>query len=101
MHIHATHDCASMTPVLQQTQLSWMHIQPFSHERSTEMALAERIDKYLTTQEVARRYRVAPATVRRWRNSGYIPGAVKRGQGWLYDPDKLDRWDGEQDGAAA
>ncbi|MGW0750380.1 helix-turn-helix domain-containing protein [Streptomyces sp. NPDC002587] len=64
-------------------------------------ALQGRIDKYLTTAEVARRYRVAPATVRRWRHIGYIPGAVKRGQNWLYNPDSLDQWDAEQDGAAA
>ncbi|MGW8502803.1 helix-turn-helix domain-containing protein [Streptomyces sp. CLCI03] len=64
-------------------------------------ALQDRIDKYLTTAEVARRYRVAAGTVRYWRHIGYIPGGVKRGQRWLYDPDLLDQWDAEQDGAAA
>lgn len=57
------------------------------------MTLSERIDKYLTTEEVARRYRVAPGTVRYWRHTGYIPEGVKRGRKWLYDPDLLDQWD--------
>ncbi|MFF0061079.1 helix-turn-helix domain-containing protein [Streptomyces sp. NPDC005279] len=57
------------------------------------MTLAERIQKYLTTEEVARRYRVQPATVRYWRHIGYIPNGVKRGRRVLYDPDALDRWD--------
>jgi DNA-binding transcriptional MerR regulator len=60
------------------------------------MTLSERIDKYLTTQEVARRYRVAPGTVRYWRHIGYIPEGVKRGRKWLYDPDLLDQWDADQ-----
>jgi DNA-binding transcriptional MerR regulator len=67
------------------------------------MNLAESIEKYLTTEEVARRYRVAPGTVRYWRHIGYLPRGVKRGRRVLYDPDVLDRWDAEQvgDGAAA
>ncbi|KOG58434.1 hypothetical protein ADK77_44185 [Streptomyces antibioticus] len=66
------------------------------------MTLAERIDRYLTTEEVARRYRVTPATVRYWRHIGYIPEGVKRGRRVLYDPDALDRWDAEQaEGGAA
>ncbi|MFF9168292.1 MULTISPECIES: helix-turn-helix domain-containing protein [unclassified Streptomyces] len=69
------------------------------------MNLADRIDKYLTTEEVARRYRVSPVTVRYWRHIGYIPDGVKRGRRVLYDPDALDQWDAEQmetaDGAAA
>lgn len=66
------------------------------------MNLAESIEKYLTTEEVARRYRVAPGTVRYWRHIGYLPDGVKRGRRVLYDPKKLDRWDAEQtEGAAA
>lgn len=68
------------------------------------MNLAERIDKYLTTKEVAQRYRVAPATVRYWRHINYIPAGIQRGRQWLYDPAVLDDWDAtgtEQDGAAA
>jgi DNA-binding transcriptional MerR regulator len=67
------------------------------------MNLAESIDKYLITEEVARRYRVAPGTVRYWRHIGYLPEGVKRGRRVLYDPDVLDQWDAEQQagGAAA
>ncbi|MFE2466249.1 helix-turn-helix domain-containing protein [Streptomyces mirabilis] len=65
------------------------------------MNLAESIEKYLTTEEVARRYRVAPGTVRYWRHIGYLPDGVKRGRRVLYDPKKLDRWDAAQDEGAA
>lgn len=65
------------------------------------MTLAERIDRYLTTEEVARRYRTTPGTVRYWRHIGYIPEGVKRGRRVLYDPDVLDQWDAKQAGGAA
>ncbi|MER5507179.1 helix-turn-helix domain-containing protein [Streptomyces sp. NPDC002766] len=52
--------------------------------------------RYLTTAEVAERYRTAESTVRYWRHIGYIPGGVKRGRRVLYDPTVLDRWDAEQ-----
>lgn len=64
-------------------------------------SLADKIEKYLTTEEVARRYRTVPGTVRYWRHIGYIPGGVKRGRRVLYDPDVLDQWDAEQDEGAA
>ncbi|GHF81909.1 hypothetical protein GCM10018787_33420 [Streptomyces thermodiastaticus] len=60
--------------------------------------------KYLTTNEVAARYRTAPSTVRYWRHIGYIPGGVKRGRKVLYNVAILDAWDAEQaqaGGAAA
>ncbi|MFI5803002.1 helix-turn-helix domain-containing protein [Streptomyces sp. NPDC051561] len=57
--------------------------------------------QYLTTAEVAERYRTAPSTVRYWRHVGYIPGGFKRGRRVLYDPAALDRWDAEQTGGAA
>lgn len=52
--------------------------------------------KYLTTNEVAARYRTAPSTVRYWRHIGYIPGGVKRGRKVLYNVAILDAWDAEQ-----
>ncbi|MFJ8783171.1 helix-turn-helix domain-containing protein [Streptomyces sp. NPDC102476] len=64
-------------------------------------SLDAKIDKYLTTKDVARRYRTVPGTVRYWRHIGYIPGGIKRGRRVLYDPDVLDRWDAEQAGGAA
>lgn len=57
--------------------------------------------RYLTTAEVAERYRTAASTIRYWRHIGYIPEGVKRGRRVLYDVAVLDRWDAEQDGAAA
>lgn len=65
------------------------------------MTLAERIERYLTTQEVAERYRTSPGTVRYWRHIGYIPGGVKRGRRVLYNEATLDQWDAEQTGREA
>ncbi|NEC30617.1 helix-turn-helix domain-containing protein [Streptomyces sp. SID8111] len=65
------------------------------------MTLQERIDRYMTTEEVARRYRTSPGTIRYWRHIGYIPEGVKRGRRVLYDPDVLDQWDADQAGGAA
>ena len=56
----------------------------------------ESLDKYLTTDEVARRYRTAPSTVRYWRMIGYGPKGIKRGRRILYAVAELDRWDAEQ-----
>jgi hypothetical protein len=56
---------------------------------------------FLTTAEVAERYRTAPSTVRYWRMKGYIPGGVLRGRRVLYDEAVLDSWDSEQLGGKA
>jgi hypothetical protein len=63
------------------------------HEESVVTVSAP---KYLTTNEVAARYRTAPSTVRYWRHIGYIPGGVKRGRKVLYNVAILDAWDAEQ-----
>jgi hypothetical protein len=39
---------------------------------------------YLTTAEVAARYRTAPSTVRYWRHIGYGPKGTKVGRRFLY-----------------
>ncbi|WP_078903187.1 helix-turn-helix domain-containing protein [Streptomyces toyocaensis] len=57
--------------------------------------------QYLTTAEVAERYRTAPSTIRYWKHIGYIPGSVKRGRRTLYSAAVLDAWDAEQTGGAA
>lgn len=62
----------------------------------SESLLQRRIRQYLTTAEVAERYRTAESTVRYWRHIGYIPGGVKRGRKVLYDVAVLDAWDAEQ-----
>lgn len=48
---------------------------------------------YLTTAEVAERYRTAPGTVRYWRHIGYGPKGVKVGRRVLYAETELRRFD--------
>ncbi|MEV6651201.1 helix-turn-helix domain-containing protein [Streptomyces sp. NPDC051219] len=57
--------------------------------------------KFLTTDEVADRYRTAASTVRYWRYVGYGPRGRKVGRRVLYDVAELDRWDADQAGDAA
>jgi hypothetical protein len=65
------------------------------------LAVSAASPQYLTTAEVAERYRTAPGTVRYWKHIGYIPGAVKRGRRTLYSVAVLDAWDAEQTGSKA
>lgn len=67
----------------------------------SDSLLQRRSRQYMTTAEVADRYRTAESTVRYWRHIGYIPGGVKRGRKVLYDASVLDAWDAEQAGGAA
>jgi DNA-binding transcriptional MerR regulator len=48
---------------------------------------------YLTTEDVAARYRTAPSTIRYWRHIGYGPKGIKVGRRVLYSPDELDRFE--------
>lgn len=50
-------------------------------------------DAYLTTQDVATRYRTAPSTVRYWRHIGYGPKGIKVGRRVLYSPSEIDRFE--------
>lgn len=70
-------------------------------KRIAAVAATEGSPRYLTTEEVAERYRTVPGTVRYWKHIGYIPGAVKRGRRTLYSVAVLDAWDAEQTGGAA
>lgn len=61
------------------------------------------LDRYLTTAEVAKRYRTAESTVRYWRMIDYGPRGVRCGRKILYTLDAcetFDRWLAEQNGAA-
>jgi Helix-turn-helix domain len=51
--------------------------------------------KYLTTEEVAQRYRgaVSVGTLRNWRAMRVGPAFVKIGKAVLYPVDELDAWD--------
>jgi DNA-binding transcriptional MerR regulator len=50
---------------------------------------------YLTTAEVAKRYRTDPSTVRYWRMKGYGPKGVRCGKRVLYPLDAIEAFDRE------
>jgi hypothetical protein len=52
-----------------------------------------RVADYLTTAEVARRYRTADATVRYWRMTGYGPKGAKCGRKVVYPIAEIERFD--------
>ena len=49
--------------------------------------------KYLTTAELAERYRVTVQTVQRWRTNGYGPKGVKIAHRLLYPEEEVVRFD--------
>lgn len=51
------------------------------------------MDRYLTTAEVAERYRTAASTVRYWRHVGYGPKGVRVGRRVLYSEAELRRFE--------
>jgi hypothetical protein len=51
------------------------------------------MDRYLTTAEVAKRYRTADSSVRYWRHVGYGPRGVKIGRRVLYSEAELSRFE--------
>lgn len=59
------------------------------------MAEAKAPPEYLTTDEVAQRYRTVPPTVRYWRMIGYGPKGVKVGRKVLYALREIERFDAE------
>jgi hypothetical protein len=52
--------------------------------------------KYLTTEEVAKRYRTSASPVRSCRHTGYLAIGTQFGRRTLYDPAELDEWDRQQ-----
>lgn len=56
-------------------------------------------DAFLTTSEVASRYRTSPSTVRYWRHAGIGPRGVKIGTKVLYRESELLRWERERESA--
>jgi DNA-binding transcriptional MerR regulator len=57
--------------------------------------LATEPSRYLTTQDVAARYRTAPSTIRYWRHIGYGPNGIKVGRRVLYSLAEIDRFEKE------
>jgi predicted site-specific integrase-resolvase len=51
--------------------------------------------EYLTTEEVARRYRTSTKNARRWQTEGYGPKAIKIGRRWLYPTEEVDRFEAQ------
>ncbi|WP_435859624.1 helix-turn-helix domain-containing protein [Streptomyces parvulus] len=53
------------------------------------------MEHYLTTDEVAARYRTAAGTVRYWRHVGYGPKGTKVGRRFLYPAAAIQEFDEE------
>ena len=54
-----------------------------------------RAPRYLTTADVAERFRTCPATVRYWRHTGYGPTGARFGRRVLYPLVEVERWERE------
>lgn len=50
---------------------------------------------FLTTEEVAARYRTSPTTVSWWRRTNYGPKGIKVGRRVLYSQAEIDRFEQE------
>jgi hypothetical protein len=55
---------------------------------------AQRI--WLTTEDIAKRFRTSPWTVRYWRHMKSGPLGVSIGRRTLYDLTEVERWEAEQ-----
>ncbi|MEU6098414.1 helix-turn-helix domain-containing protein [Streptomyces sp. NPDC047079] len=55
--------------------------------------LTSEANRYLTTKDVAARYRTAPSTIRYWRHIGYGPKGIKVGRRVLYSLNEIDRFE--------
>lgn len=56
-------------------------------------------DPYLTTEELAARYRTAPSTIRYWRHIGTGPKGTVFGRRVLYRLSEILRWEQEKEQA--
>jgi DNA-binding transcriptional MerR regulator len=63
------------------------------------------VERYLTTAEVAERFRTVPASVRYWTHVGYGPKSIKVGRKRLYPVEEVERFEADlrhdQNGAPA
>lgn len=55
--------------------------------------------QYLTTEEVAQRFRTSAATVRYWRHVGKGPASFRVGTRVLYDLELVEAWEQAQQAA--
>lgn len=54
--------------------------------------------EYLTTDDLAARYQVAPATIRKWRHDGTGPPGIKLGRHVRYRRVDVERWEAVREG---
>lgn len=59
------------------------------------------LQRYLTTEEVAERYRTSINTVNYWHKQGTGPRSVKIGRRRLYPIDALEAFEAEAEGGVA
>lgn len=52
--------------------------------------------RYMTTEEVAERFRTSPGTVRYWRHVGKGPASFRVGAKALYDVALVEAWEADQ-----
>jgi hypothetical protein len=53
-------------------------------------------DRYLSNQDLAKRYQVPLSTIRYWRMTGYGPAGFRMGGYVRYDPAEVRRWEREK-----
>ena len=66
--------------------------------------MVEADQEYLTTEEMAERYRTVPSVIRHWRQVGYGPAGVRVGKRVLYPRELVQAFDAllrEQAGVSA
>jgi Helix-turn-helix domain len=56
---------------------------------------------YMTTAEVAERFRTSPETVRWWRFTGYGPASIKAGRRALYPVEEVEAFEAQLRAEAA
>ncbi|MFI7618040.1 helix-turn-helix transcriptional regulator [Nonomuraea terrae] len=62
-----------------------------------EVSVMTTQDSFLTTAEVAARFRTSPSTVRYWRHIGAGPRGTKFGTKVLYRESEVQRWERERE----
>jgi hypothetical protein len=55
---------------------------------------------YLTTKELAERFRTAPSSIRDWRSKGFGPLGIRFGRNVLYPLPEVEKWEQRQYEAA-
>jgi hypothetical protein len=67
---------------------------PVLADAITKAVAQQRI--WLTTEDIAERFRTTPGTVRYWKHISYGPSGVRIGRRTLYDLAEVERWEAER-----